>query len=352
MSRPNPRRAVRSPTAPAAPAASPGRTRRPARRSRSRPSAADSSAKPFLEPTATTRYVDEKFTGSTPRPASAAARSSTLRACTRSAGWQRTAHPDSHPAQHARLTSVEIGHSPHVHDAAQEDNPRSMNRVIVGLATTVLVSGSLVGLGAGNALADPSGCPESPYFCWCPGKPLPKSGAPITWDMNVCHNFRYRTFGPGELLQPPVGFCLQLSSLTIGTTGARTTPPGAAGEEKSDHEASGRSGGSGGVRVQRVGFNRGERRDSPSVQWCLWSVRLWSESLVPRRFLVHGSGWALPGCRVGHGCLPYLVQGGSGRRQCSPGGAKSERRLGGTKSPTTCSSSAPSPSFSTLHTVR
>jgi hypothetical protein len=99
-----------------------------------------------------------------------------------------------------------MGHLPHVYDAAWEQDPWVMKRVIVGLAASVLVSGSLAGLSAGNALADP-GCPESPYFCWCPGKPLPKSGAPITWDMNVCHNFRYRTFGPGELLQPPAGYC-------------------------------------------------------------------------------------------------------------------------------------------------
>ena len=78
------------------------------------------------------------------------------------------------------------------------------------MAATLLSGGVAMGgfgLSAGTAQADPSGCPESPYFCWCPGKPLPKSGSPIGWDMNVCHNYRYRLFGPGELIPPPAGYC-------------------------------------------------------------------------------------------------------------------------------------------------
>jgi hypothetical protein len=78
------------------------------------------------------------------------------------------------------------------------------------MAATLLSGGVAMGgfgLSAGTAEADPSGCPESPYFCWCPGKPLPKSGSPIDWDMGVCHNYRYRTFGPGEFISPPAGFC-------------------------------------------------------------------------------------------------------------------------------------------------
>ncbi len=90
-------------------------------------------------------------------------------------------------------------------------HPRSQAGVLLGIAVAVGVMGAAatggVHLSAGTAQADPGACPESPYFCWCPGKPLPKSGAPITWDMNVCHNFRYRTFGPGEQIPPPAGYC-------------------------------------------------------------------------------------------------------------------------------------------------
>jgi hypothetical protein len=84
----------------------------------------------------------------------------------------------------------------------------TLKRIVAGtlLAGGVAMGG--FGLSAGTAQADPSGCPQSPYFCWCPGKPLPKSGSPITWDMSVCHNFHYRTFGGyGDLLTPPPGFC-------------------------------------------------------------------------------------------------------------------------------------------------
>jgi hypothetical protein len=78
------------------------------------------------------------------------------------------------------------------------------------IAAAALLSGGVATggfvLSAGTAQADSGGCPEQ-YFCWCPGKPLPKSGAPITWDMNICHNYHYRAWGPGELLQPPEGYC-------------------------------------------------------------------------------------------------------------------------------------------------
>ena len=78
--------------------------------------------------------------------------------------------------------------------------------IIAGTLLSGGVATGGFGLSAGTAQADPGGCP-SQYFCWCPGKPLPASGVPITWDMNVCHNYRYRAFGPGELLTPPPGFC-------------------------------------------------------------------------------------------------------------------------------------------------
>ena len=66
-------------------------------------------------------------------------------------------------------------------EAAVEDNRRFMKRLIVGLATTVLVSGGLglaaLGLGAGTAQA----LPDGPYT-WCPGQPrnahMPPGGQP------------------------------------------------------------------------------------------------------------------------------------------------------------------------------
>ena len=84
-------------------------------------------------------------------------------------------------------------------------------RTLKGIIAGTLMSGSVAvagfGLTAGSAEAAPS-CPQSPYFCWCPGKPLPKTSDPINWDMNVCHNFHYTTFGGyGTLLSPPPGFC-------------------------------------------------------------------------------------------------------------------------------------------------
>jgi hypothetical protein len=84
-----------------------------------------------------------------------------------------------------------------------EENPRVMKRVIVGLATTVLVSGGLglAGLGAGAALADDDCSPPTKVngICWgpnhwCPGDSLfhltqNHVHDPVTWDMNVCHTY-------------------------------------------------------------------------------------------------------------------------------------------------------------------
>jgi hypothetical protein len=96
-----------------------------------------------------------------------------------------------------------------------------MKRGIAGLATALLMSGGwvLAGVGAGIAEADswcspvwcnpnpPAGCSEY-AGCWCPGQSLPKSGAPIDWDMGVCHNYHYSLMGgPGQLIPPPAGFC-------------------------------------------------------------------------------------------------------------------------------------------------
>jgi hypothetical protein len=75
------------------------------------------------------------------------------------------------------------------------------------------------------------------------------------------------------------------------------------------------------------------------VQWGLGRLRLRAKSLVPRRFLIHGSGWAVPGCRVGHGCLPHLVSGGHGQGQRSRGAAQSLRCVGRTQPSAPCTSS-------------
>ena len=65
---------------------------------------------------------------------------------------------------------------------------------------------------------------------------------------------------------------------------------------------------SGGVAVAGLGLGMSAGYCS-CLQRRLWSMRLRSESLVPRRLVVYGSGWPVPGCPVGYGCLPYLVSG-------------------------------------------
>jgi hypothetical protein len=66
-----------------------------------------------------------------------------------------------------------------------------MRPLIVGVATSVLVSGGLglasLGLAAGTAHAWPNG----PYQ-WCPGQSLPQTGDPshpVVWDMSRCHTW-------------------------------------------------------------------------------------------------------------------------------------------------------------------
>ena len=89
----------------------------------------------------------------------------------------------------------------------------NLRRGIVGLATTLLVSGGLglagLGLGAGTAQAA-----AGPYT-WCPGQvwPSPDDAAvrnawngekdEITWDWNVCHSF-YIMAAPGNVGAPAI----------------------------------------------------------------------------------------------------------------------------------------------------
>jgi hypothetical protein len=88
-----------------------------------------------------------------------------------------------------------------------------MKRVIVGLATTVLVSGGLglagLGLGAGTAQAVCSpGAAVVNGMCygpnhWCPGQSLYVSqGGPnrdVNWDMSVCHTWYWVADGDGNV---------------------------------------------------------------------------------------------------------------------------------------------------------
>jgi hypothetical protein len=71
---------------------------------------------------------------------------------------------------------------PVTREAAEENNPRFMKRLIVGLAMAVLVSGG-VGLAA-PAQAGPS------YWQYCPGQKWEyTSPLPPGTDLNVCHWF-------------------------------------------------------------------------------------------------------------------------------------------------------------------
>lgn len=70
-----------------------------------------------------------------------------------------------------------------------------MRRVMVGLATAVMVSAGLgpagLGLGAGTAYA------LTGPFQWCPGQPLPAWG--LVWDMSVCHSYYKVGYGQGNV---------------------------------------------------------------------------------------------------------------------------------------------------------
>ena len=84
---------------------------------------------------------------------------------------------------------------------------RTPKRIIAGMLMSGSVAVAGFGLSTGTAQAAP-GCPQSPLLL-VPGKTPTQDERPITWDMNVCHNFHYTTFGGyGTLLSPPPGFCL------------------------------------------------------------------------------------------------------------------------------------------------
>ena len=104
---------------------------------------------------------------------------------------------------------------PSTREAADEDNPKFMKRLIVGLATTVLVSGGW-GLAASTAQAQPGVVPLypapvptdngdwGPPHHWCPGQqPVPATGNhitdPLNWDWNVCHTYYFVWPGMGNV---------------------------------------------------------------------------------------------------------------------------------------------------------
>lgn len=65
---------------------------------------------------------------------------------------------------------------------------RTLKQAFAAALLTVGVAGAQCTFTAAEANADP-GCQTQ--TCWCPGRPLPSSHTPITWDMGVCHDWHY-----------------------------------------------------------------------------------------------------------------------------------------------------------------
>jgi hypothetical protein len=112
---------------------------------------------------------------------------------------------------------------PSTREAAEEDDPRFMKRVIVRLATAVLVSGGLglagLGLGAGTAQAD-TGVPHQ----WCPGDSDSTAPTPAyNWDWNVCHTYYWTKTGQGNV---PYRGDLRYSNLWDGDNPPDNSYPG------------------------------------------------------------------------------------------------------------------------------
>jgi|SRR5271170_1796156 hypothetical protein len=99
-----------------------------------------------------------------------------------------------------------MGHLPHVHAAAREENPRFMRPLIAGWAATVLISGSLglagLGLAVGPAHANPPGCGQY-SACWCPGQPMPGRNVVGDWDTGGYHDHHFSDvdYSPGPAMQ-------------------------------------------------------------------------------------------------------------------------------------------------------
>jgi hypothetical protein len=88
--------------------------------------------------------------------------------------------------------------------AFADHNAGFMKRLIVGLATTAVMSGGLglAGLGlAGTAQADPDPYGYGPHQ-WCPGQPMSGASWPgddVIWDLNVCHTYYRVGYGRGNV---------------------------------------------------------------------------------------------------------------------------------------------------------
>ena len=79
---------------------------------------------------------------------------------------------------------------------------RKMKPLVMGFATSLLVSGGLglagLGLAAGTAHAGPNGGP----YQWCPRQSPHVSGITVTdysWDLSVCHTFYLVSYGLGNV---------------------------------------------------------------------------------------------------------------------------------------------------------
>jgi hypothetical protein len=62
----------------------------------------------------------------------------------------------------------------------------------VGVAAALGLAGTAHAGGAGEAAVD-----VWSNYNWCPGDPIPESDAPLTWDMNVCHDWHYQSMREG-----------------------------------------------------------------------------------------------------------------------------------------------------------
>jgi hypothetical protein len=114
--------------------------------------------------------------------------------------------------RHRHGPNFGIGRIRSAYRAGAEDDPKVMKRVVVLLATTVLVCGGLsaLGPGSGTARADDYCSPPTQVDgkCygpnhWCPGDSLfhltqNHIAQPVTWDMNICHTWYIVTPGMGN----------------------------------------------------------------------------------------------------------------------------------------------------------
>jgi len=74
-----------------------------------------------------------------------------------------------------------------------------MKRLLVGLATTVLVSGGL-GLPASAPVSGIAQAGTGVPHHWCPGDSDPTAPTPVyNWDWNICHTYYWVKSGQGNV---------------------------------------------------------------------------------------------------------------------------------------------------------